>query len=144
MLNFILNEFLPFSLHSLCWMQDAKSGRNIRLSKLCFDEGASLDCVFITNLGIEISSTYFIYFPPLFIHISTLKNPKNHFSTIDQGYPISEKSLEALVRFISSPLTFSSFHRSFPLSKSKNTKKKIASDFNLVTFLSVDSTSTCH
>ena len=33
-LNFILSKFLPFSIHSSCWMQDAKSGRNIRLSKV--------------------------------------------------------------------------------------------------------------
>ena len=49
-LNFILSEFLLFSVHSSCWMQDAKSGRNIRLSKVCFDWGASLDRIFITNL----------------------------------------------------------------------------------------------
>ena len=36
-LNIILSEFLPSSIHSLCWMQDAKSGQNIRLSKVCFD-----------------------------------------------------------------------------------------------------------
>ena len=36
-LNFILNEFLPSFIHSSCWMQDAKFGRNIRLSKVCFD-----------------------------------------------------------------------------------------------------------
>ena len=49
-LNIILNEFLPFSVHSSCWMQDGKSGQNIRLSKVCFDWGASLDCIFIKNL----------------------------------------------------------------------------------------------
>ena len=32
-LNIILSEFLPSSVHSSCWMQDAKSRRNIRLSK---------------------------------------------------------------------------------------------------------------
>ena len=36
-LNFILSEFLPSSVHSSCWMQDAESRRNIRLSKVCFD-----------------------------------------------------------------------------------------------------------
>ena len=36
-LNFILSEFLPSSIHSSCLMQDAKSGQNIRLSKVCFD-----------------------------------------------------------------------------------------------------------
>ena len=36
-LNFIIGEFLPSSIHSSCWMQDAESGRNIRLSKVCFD-----------------------------------------------------------------------------------------------------------
>ena len=36
-LNFIFSEFLPSSVHSSCWMQDAESGRNIRLSKVCFD-----------------------------------------------------------------------------------------------------------
>ena len=36
-LNFIVSEFLPSSIHTSCWMQDAKSGRNIRLSKACFD-----------------------------------------------------------------------------------------------------------
>ena len=36
-LNIILNEFLHSSIHSSCWMQDAKSGRNIQLSKVCFD-----------------------------------------------------------------------------------------------------------
>ena len=36
-LNIILNEFLPSSVHSSYWVQDAKSGQNIRLSKVCFD-----------------------------------------------------------------------------------------------------------
>ena len=36
-LNFILNEFRPFSVHSSCWMQDAKCARNVRLLKVCFD-----------------------------------------------------------------------------------------------------------
>ena len=36
-LNIIISEFLPSSVRSLCWMQDAKSGKNIRLSKVCFD-----------------------------------------------------------------------------------------------------------
>ena len=36
-LNFIFSEFLPSSTHSSCWMQDAESGRNIRVSKVCFD-----------------------------------------------------------------------------------------------------------
>ena len=36
-LNIILSEFLPSYVHSSCWMQDAKSGRNIQLSKVCFD-----------------------------------------------------------------------------------------------------------
>ena len=89
------------------------------------------------------SSSHFFYFSHLFINIFSFINPKNHFSSIIQGFPISEKNLEALLWFISSPCTFSSFHRSFSLSKSKNTKK-IASDFNLLTFLSVDSTSTFH
>ena len=122
-LNFILSEFLPSSIHSSCLMQDAKSGRNIRLSKLCFDYGASLDCIFITNLKIRT-----IFYPFLLISSSvyqnfSLKNPKNHFSTVHQGFPISERSLEALVRFTSSPRIFSSIHRSFSVSKSKIPKK---------------------
>ena len=92
---------------------------------------------------LESSSIHFFYFSHLFISIFSFKNPKNHFSTINQGFPISEKSLEAFVQFNSSPCTFSSFHRSFSISKSKTTKK-IASDFNLLTLLSVDLTSTCH
>ena len=36
-LNIILIEFLPSSVHSSCWMQYAKSGQNIRLLKVCFD-----------------------------------------------------------------------------------------------------------
>ena len=36
-LNNILSEFLPSSIHSSCWMQEDKSGRNIRLLKVCFD-----------------------------------------------------------------------------------------------------------
>ena len=36
-LNFIVSEFLPSSIHTSCWMQDTKSGRNIWLSKVCFD-----------------------------------------------------------------------------------------------------------
>ena len=28
--NIIFCEFLPFSFHSLGWMQDAKSGKNVR------------------------------------------------------------------------------------------------------------------
>ena len=67
-------------------------------------------------------SIQFFYCSHLFISIFSFANPKNNFFTIVQGFPISEKSLEALVRFISSPLTFSSFHRSFSVSKSKNTK----------------------
>ena len=97
----------------------------------------------MTNLRLELSSIYFFWFHHLFINVFSLKNRKNHFSTIDQGFQISEKSLEALVRFTSSPRTFSSFHRSFLVSKSK-IPKKIVSDFNLLTFLSLDSTSTCH
>ena len=92
---------------------------------------------------LELFSIYFFYFPQLFINIFSFIKPKNHFSTIDQGFPIYEKSFEALVRFISSSRTFSSFHQSLSVSKSKNTKK-LSFDFNLLTFLSVDSTSTCH
>ena len=146
MLNIIIREYLPSYVHSSCWMQDAKSERTIRLLKVCFDYGASLVCIFITNLRLELSSIYFFYFfyfPHLFINIFSIINPKNHFSTIDQGFPICEKSLEALFWFISSPRTFFSFHRSFSVAKSKNTKK-IASDFNLLTFFPMDSTSTCH
>ena len=68
-------------------------------------------------------SIHFFYFPYLFIHISIFTNPKNEISTIDQGFWIFARSLEALVRFISSPCSFSSFHRSFSVSKSKNTPK---------------------
>ena len=100
--------------------------------------------VFLSQIFIlGSSSIHFFYFSHLFINIFSFTNPKNHFSTIDQGFPISKKSLEALLRFISSPRIFSSFHQSFSVSKSKNTKI-IASDFNLLTFLFVDSTSTCH
>ena len=81
--------------------------------------------MFITNLRLELSSICFFYFPHLFIHIFTFTNPKNDIPTIDQGFPIFERSLEAFHRFISSPHTFSSFHRSFPLSKSKNIKNKL-------------------
>ena len=88
-------------------------------------------------------SIYFFHFTHMFIHISTFTNPKNNISTIDQGFSIFARSLEALLRFILSPCSFSSFHHPFSLSKSKNTKK-IVSDFNLLTFLLVDSTSTCH
>ena len=70
-------------------------------------------------------SINFFYFPHLFINILSFKNPKNHFSTIDQGFLIFARSLEALVWFISSQHTSSSFHRSFPLSKSKNTQKNL-------------------
>ena len=89
------------------------------------------------------SSIHFFKFSHLFIRIFSFTNPKNYSFTIDQGFPISKKSLEALVQFISSPHMFSSFHQSFSVSKSKNTKK-ISSNFNLLTFLSVDSTLTCH
>ena len=33
-------------------------------------------------------SIHFFYFPHLFINIFSFKNPKNHFSTIDQGFSI--------------------------------------------------------
>ena len=36
-LNIIVNEFLRSSVHSSCWMHDAKSRRNIWLSKVCFE-----------------------------------------------------------------------------------------------------------
>ena len=85
---------------------------------------------------------YFL-FSHLFIHIFIFTNPKNHFSTIDQGFSIFEKSLEAFDRFILFPHTYSSFHQSFSLSKSKNIKI-ISFDFNLLTFFLVDSTSTRH
>ena len=81
--------------------------------------------------------------PHLFIHTFIFKNPKNYFSTIDQGFSIFERSVEAFDRFISFPNTSSSFHRSFPLFKSKNIKK-ISFDFNLLTFLPMDSTLTLH
>ena len=29
-LNTILSEFIPFSIHSSCWMQGAKSGQNMQ------------------------------------------------------------------------------------------------------------------
>ena len=89
------------------------------------------------------SSIHFFYLSHLFINIFSFINAKNHISTLNQGFQISEKSLEALVQFISSPRTFSFFHHSSPLSKYKNTKK-ISSYFNLLTFLPVDLTSTCH
>ena len=65
------------------------------------------------------SSIHFFYFSNLFINIFSSINPKNHFSTLNQGFLISEKSLEALIQFISSPRTFSSFHWSSTLSKYK-------------------------
>ena len=142
-LNITLSEFLPYCVHSSCWMQDAKSGQNIRLSKVCLIREHHWIVFSSRIFRLESSSIYFFYFPYLFINIFSFSNPKNHFSTLDQGFPISERSLEALVRFISSPHTFSSFHRSFLLSKSKHTKK-ISYDFNLLTFLPVNSTSTCH
>ena len=80
-------------------------------------------------------------FLQMFINIFSFINPKNHFSTIDQGFSIFARSLEALVRFISSPCSFSLFHCSSPLSKYKKTPK-IFLDFNLLTFLPMDSTST--
>ena len=141
-LNIILSDFVPSSIHSSCWMQDAKCRQNIQLSKVCFDIQISLDGIFITYLSIRIIFYLFLLFYHLLINISSFIKPKNLFSTLDQGFPISEKRLEALVWFILSPCAFSSFHRSFPLSKSKN-NKKICSDFNLLTFLFVDSTSTC-
>ena len=87
-------------------------------------------------------SIHFFYFLHLFIHISTFINPKNDISTVDQRFSILARSLEALVRFISSPCSFSSFHHHFRFLNIKI--PKIASDFNLLTFLPVDSTSTCH
>ena len=88
-------------------------------------------------------SIHFFSFSHLFINIFLFINPKNYITTLNQGIPISERSLEALVWFISSPRSFSSFHRSFSLSKSKK-YQKIASHFNLLTFLPMDSTLTCH
>ena len=35
-LNIILNDFLLFSIHSSCWMQDAKSEQNIWALKYMF------------------------------------------------------------------------------------------------------------
>ena len=89
------------------------------------------------------SSIHFFYFYHVFINIVSFINPKIHFSTLDQGFPTFERRLEAIVRFISSPRTFSSFHQSFSLSKSKNTKK-MSYDFNILTFLPVNLTLTCH
>ena len=73
--------------------------------------------MFITNLRLELSSIHFFWFHHLFTNIFSLKNPKNFCSTLDQGFSIFERSLEVFDRFISSPRTFSSFYRSFPLSK---------------------------
>ena len=69
------------------------------------------------------SSTHFFYFPYLFINILSFINPKNHFFTLDQGFSIFERILEVFDRFISCPRSFSSFHRSFSVSKSNNTQK---------------------
>ena len=35
--NIIFSEFLLFSIHSLCQMQDGKSGEIYELLKVCFD-----------------------------------------------------------------------------------------------------------
>ena len=52
--NIISNEFLLFSIHSSCWIQDAKSMKNMQALKGVFDQRALLECVFIMNLYIII------------------------------------------------------------------------------------------
>ena len=143
MLNIILSEFLPSSIHSLCWMQDTKSGRNVRISRYVLMREHHWIVFSSQIFRLRSSPIHLFYFLICLSAFFSLKNPKNRFPTIDKGFRISEKILEALVWFISSLHIFYSFHRSFSVSKYKNTKK-IASDFNLLTFLLVDSTSTCH
>ena len=124
-LNIILSEFLPSSVHPSCWMQDVESTQNIRLSKVCFDRKHHWIVISSRIFRLGSFSIYFFHFPHLFIHISTFTNPKNDISTIDQGFLIFARSLEALVWFISSSCSFSSLHCPFPLSKSKNTKNNL-------------------
>ena len=75
-LNIIINEFLPSSVHSSCWMQDAKSGQNIRLSKVCFDYDhlLSISYIFFTYLSIySYLKTLKITFPPSIKGFQSLK-----------------------------------------------------------------------
>ena len=122
-LNIIISEFLPFLfiLHVGCKTPSLNEIYGSRRYVWIREHHLIVFSSQIFRLG--SFSIYFFYFPHLFIHISIFTNPKNDISTIDQGFSIFARSLEALVRFISSLCSFSFFHRSFPLSKSKNIKK---------------------
>ena len=70
-LNFILSEFLPSSIHSSCWMQDAKSGRDIRLVKA---HVFSLSYWAEAHLPFSsLSSLLYMYL--LFVHDRVTSNP---------------------------------------------------------------------
>ena len=90
----------------------------------------------ITRVCFHHESLYYDHFLSIFsifssfFHILIFKNPKNHLFTIDQGFPIFKRILEAFDGSISFMCIASSFHQSFSL------------DFNILNFISIDSTST--
>ena len=112
--NIIFSEFLFFSFHSSRWMQYAKSKKNIQALDSMFLLESIIRCVFIMNPHFRIIFIHFFYFRNLFYQYFHICKPSNHFSTINQGFSIFERSLEAFYWSIS-----------FSLSKSKNTKKNI-------------------
>ena len=88
-------------------------------------------------------SIHFFYFPHLFINIFSFKTLKITFPPSIKGFQSLQGVWKHFFSLISSARTFSSFHQSFLLSKSKNSRK-ISCDFNLLTFLSMDLTLTRH
>ena len=52
--NIISSKFLLFSIHSSCWMEDAKFGKNVYALEFVFGWRASLNCVCITIFYVRI------------------------------------------------------------------------------------------
>ena len=88
------------------------------------------------------SSIHFFYFSHLFINIFSFINPKNHFSTLDQGFESLKGVWNQLFNSFHLQAHFLPFINHFRFLNPKIPKKN--SDFNLLTFLPVDSTSTFH
>ena len=111
-------------------------------SKVCFNERASVEFVFITNPYVRTIFHHLFNFPDLFIHIFTFPDPKIIFPPSIKSF----QSLQGVWKHLLGSLYFSTHFLPFivhPPSKSKEIPKK-SLHFNLITFLLVDSTSTRH
>ena len=139
--NIIFSEFLLFSIHSLCWIEDTKFGRNVRAHKSIFLlESITIVCFqreylnhfpsIFTILSIFLSKfLYFQILKSLFHHWSRVFNLRKEFRSIWLVHLIAHIHLLPFIN-----------HLHF-----LNLKiPKIFLDFNILTFLHMDSTLTHH